>query len=126
LEKPQQDKLKLDHYDAFGCCVLWCAIGRVTKALQNKLPNSFCFNLGTVTKDGTTVIAQVVVTHSLADTMLLGVSVIGIIGLGPNPEKSTLDDNVNRETHGSRSAHLACVFDKKLGRRERKSVRGTA
>jgi hypothetical protein len=63
----------------------WCAIGRVKKALQSKSPSSFCFNPGTETEDGTTVIAQVVVTHSKADMRLFGVSVIDIMGLGPNP-----------------------------------------
>jgi hypothetical protein len=47
----------------------------VIKVLQNKPPSSFCFNPGTVTEDGTTVIAQIVVTHSKAETMLLEMSV---------------------------------------------------
>jgi hypothetical protein len=58
--------------------------------------------------------------------MLLGMSVIGKIGLVPNPYKGTLKYYVDWETQGSRSAHLACVFDVELGRSERKSVRSTA
>jgi hypothetical protein len=70
--------------------------------------------------------AQVVVTDSAADTMLLGMSVIGKIGLVPNPYKGTLKYNVDWETQGSRSAHLACVFDVELGRKERETVRSTS
>jgi hypothetical protein len=58
--------------------------------------------------------AQVVVTNSAADTMLLGMSVIGKIGLVPNPYKGTLKYYVDWETQGSRSTHLACVFDANL------------
>jgi hypothetical protein len=58
--------------------------------------------------------------------MLLGTSVIGKIGLVPNPYKGTLKCYVDWETQGSRSAHLACVFDVELGRPEKKSVRSTA
>jgi hypothetical protein len=67
--------------------------------------------------------AQVVVTNSAADTMLLGMSVISKIGLVPNPYKGTLKYYVDWETQGSRSAHLACVFDVEFGRLEKKSVR---
>jgi hypothetical protein len=51
---------------------------------------------------------------------------IGKIGLVPNPYKGMLKYYVDWETQGSRSAHLACVFDVELGRTERKSVRSTA
>jgi hypothetical protein len=70
--------------------------------------------------------AQVVVANSAADTMLLGMSVIGKIGLVPNPYKGTLKYYVDWETQGSRSAHLACVFDVELGRKERETVRSTS
>jgi hypothetical protein len=70
--------------------------------------------------------AQVVVTNNEADTMLLGMSVIGKIGLVPNPYKGTLKYYVDWETRGSRTAHVACVFDVELGSRRKKSVRSTA
>jgi hypothetical protein len=70
--------------------------------------------------------AHVVVTNSDAATMLLGMSVIGKIGLVPNPYEGTLKYYVNWETRGSRSAHLACVFDVDIDSKKRKSVRGTA
>jgi predicted aspartyl protease len=109
-----------------GAVALRCADQRVTKAFDRTIdPNPFVFNPGT--EDETTVMAQVVVTHSEADTMLLGMSVIGKIGLVPNPYKGTLKYYVDWETQESRTAHLACVkFDVELGRRERKSVRSTA
>jgi predicted aspartyl protease len=108
-----------------GAVALRCANERVTKAFDRTIdPIPFVFNPGT--EDETTVMAQVVVTHSEADTMLLGMSVIGKIGLVPNPYKGTLKYYVDWETQGSRTAHLACVFDVELGRRERKSVRSTA
>jgi hypothetical protein len=56
--------------------ILWCAIERVTKALQKKPPSSFCFNPGTVTKDGTTVKAQVVVTHSKAERCCFNINLL--------------------------------------------------
>jgi hypothetical protein len=108
-----------------GAVALRCADERVTKAFDRTIdPIPFVFNPGT--EDETTVMAQVVVTNSAADTMLLGMSVIGKIGLLPNPYKGTLKYYVDWETRGSRSAHLACVFDVELGRSERKSVRSTA
>jgi uncharacterized protein YlxP (DUF503 family) len=108
-----------------GAVALRCADDRVTKAFDRTInPIPFVFNPGT--KDETSVMAQVVVTNSAADTMLLGMSVIGKIGLVPNPYKGTLKYYVGWETQGSRSAHLACVFDVELGRTERKSVRSTA
>jgi predicted aspartyl protease len=68
----------------FGAVALWCADERVTKAFDQTIdPVSFVFNPGT--ENETTVMAQVVVTNSEADTMLLGMSVIGKIGLVPNP-----------------------------------------
>jgi hypothetical protein len=70
--------------------------------------------------------AHVVVTNSDAATMLLGMSVIGKIGLVPNPYKGTLKYYVDWETRGSRSAHMACIFDVEIGSKKRKSVRGTA
>jgi hypothetical protein len=70
--------------------------------------------------------AHVVETNTDAATMLLGMSVISKIGLVPNPYKGTLKYYVNWETRGSRSAHLACVFDVDIGSKKRKSVRGTA
>ena len=89
---------------------------RVTKAFDRTIdPIPFVFNPGT--EDETTVMAQVVVTNSEADTMLLGMSVIGKIGLVPNPYKGTLKYYVDWETQGSRSAHVACVFDVELGSR---------
>jgi hypothetical protein len=97
----------------------------VTKAFDRTIdPIPFVFNPGT--KDETIVMAQVVVKNSAADTMLLGMSVIGKIGLVPHPYKGTLKYYVDWETQGSRSAHLARVFDVELGRPERKSVRSTA
>jgi hypothetical protein len=108
-----------------GAVAVWCADERVTKAFNCTIdPIPFVFNPGT--KDETTVMAQVVVTNSAADTMLLGMSVIGKIGLVPNPYKGTLKYYVDWETQGSRSAHLACVFNVELGRSERKSVRSTS
>jgi hypothetical protein len=96
-----------------------------TKAFDRTIdPIPFVFNPGT--EDETTVMAHVVVTNSAADTMLLGLSVIGKIGLVPNPYKGTLKYYVDWETQGSRSAHLACVFDVELGRAGRKLVRSTA
>jgi hypothetical protein len=53
-------------------------------------------------------------------------SVIGKIGLVPNPYKGTLKYYVDWETRGSRSAYLACVFDVQLGGKRKKSVRSTA
>jgi predicted aspartyl protease len=72
-----------------GAVALRCADERVTKAFDRTIdPIPFVFNPGT--EDETTVMAQVVVTNSAADTMLLGMSVIGKIGLVPNPYKGTL------------------------------------
>jgi hypothetical protein len=72
-----------------GAVALWCADERVTKAFNRTIePIPFVFNPGT--EDETIVIAQVVVTNSAADMMLLGMSVIGKIGLVPNPHKGTL------------------------------------
>jgi predicted aspartyl protease len=72
-----------------GAVALWCADKRVTKAFDRTIdPVSFVFDPGT--KNETTVMAQVVVTNSEADTMFLGMSVIGKIGLVPNPYKETL------------------------------------
>jgi hypothetical protein len=108
-----------------GAVALWCADERVTKAFDRTIdPIPFVFNPGI--KDETTVMAQVVVTNSAADTMLLGMSAIGKIGLVPNPYKGTLKYYVDWETQGSRSAHLACVFDVELGRQERKLGRRPA
>jgi hypothetical protein len=108
-----------------GAVALWCADERVAKAFDRTIdPIPFVFNPGT--EDGTTVMAQVVVTNSAADTMLLGMSVIGKIGSVPNPYKGTLKYYVDWETQRSRSAHLACVFDVELGRLKRKLVRSTA
>jgi hypothetical protein len=59
-----------------GAVALWCADERVTKAFDMTFdPIAFTFNPGT--EDETTVRAHVVVTHSEANTMLLGMSVIG-------------------------------------------------
>jgi predicted aspartyl protease len=108
-----------------GAVALRCADERVTKAFDQTIdPVSFVFNRGT--ENETTVMAQVVVTNSEAGTMLLGMSVIGKIGLVPNPYKGTLQYYVVWETRGSRSAYLACVFDVELGGKKRKSVRSTA
>ena len=108
-----------------GAVALRCADERVTKAFDRTIdPVAFVFNPGT--ENETTVMAQVVVTNSEADTMLLGMSVIGKIGLVPNPYKGTLKYYVDWETRGSRSAYLACVFDVELGSKKRKSVRSTA
>jgi predicted aspartyl protease len=72
-----------------GAVALRCADERVTKAFNRTIePTPFVFNPGTEYE--TTVMAQVVVTNSAADTMLLGMSVIGKIGLVPNPYKGTL------------------------------------
>jgi hypothetical protein len=72
-----------------GAVALRCADERVTKAFDRTIdPIPFVFNPGT--EDKTTVMAQVVVTNSAADTMLLGMSVIGKIGSVPNPYKGTL------------------------------------
>jgi predicted aspartyl protease len=106
-----------------GAVALWCADERVTKTFNCTIdPIPFVFNPGT---ENETVMAQIVVTNSAADAMLLGMSVIGKIGLVPNSYKGTLKYYVNWETQGSRSAHLACVFDVELGTPERKSVRNT-
>jgi predicted aspartyl protease len=108
-----------------GAVALRCADERVTKAFDRTIdPIPFVFNPGT--ENETTVMAHVVVTNSDAATMLLGMSVIGKIGLVPNPYKGTLKYYVDWETRGSRSAHLACVFDVEIGSKKRKSVRGTA
>jgi hypothetical protein len=108
-----------------GAVALWCADERVTKAFDQTIdPVSFVFNPGT--ENETTVMAQVVVTNTEADTMLLGMSVIGKIGLVPNPYKGTLKYYVDWETRGSRLAYLACVFDVQLGGKKKKSVRSTA
>jgi hypothetical protein len=97
-----------------GAVALRCADERVTKAFDQTIdPVSFVFNPGT--ENETTVMAQVVVKNSEADTMLLGMSVIDKIGLVPNPYKGTLKYYVDWETRGSRSAYLACVFDVQLG-----------
>jgi hypothetical protein len=97
----------------------------VTKAFDRTIdPIAFVFNPGT--KNETTVMAQVVVTNSEADTMLLEMSVIGKIGLVPDPYKGTLKYYVDWETRGSRTAHLACVFDAEIGGRKRKTFRNTA
>jgi hypothetical protein len=53
-------------------------------------------------------------------------SVIGKIGLVPNPYKETLKYYVDWETRGSRLAYLACVFDVELGGKKRTLVRSTA
>ena len=68
-----------------------------------------CLNPGTA--DETTVLAHVVVTHSEADTVLLGMSVIGKVGLVPNAYKGTLKYYVDWASRGSRSARLACSFN---------------
>jgi hypothetical protein len=69
-----------------GAVALRCADERVTKAFDRTIdPVFFVFNPST--KNETTVMAQVVVTNSEADTMLLGMSVIDKIGLVPNPYK---------------------------------------
>jgi hypothetical protein len=115
-----------------GAVALRCADERVTKAFDQTIdPVSFVFNPGTENK--TVVMAQVVVTNSEADTMLLEMSVIGKIGsrigkigLIPNPYKGTLKYYVDWETRGSRLAYLACVFDVELDGKKRKSVRSTA
>jgi hypothetical protein len=108
-----------------GAVALRCADERVTKAFDRTIdPILFVFNPGT--EDETTVMAQFVKTNCAADTMLLGMSVIGKIGLVSNPYKGTLKYYVDWETQGCRSAHLACVFDVELGRREKESVRSTA
>jgi predicted aspartyl protease len=61
-----------------GAVALRCADKRVTKAFDRTIdPIAFVFNPGT--ENETTVMAQVVVTNSEADTMLLGMSVIGKI-----------------------------------------------
>jgi predicted aspartyl protease len=97
-----------------GAVALQCVDERVTKAFDRTIdPVSFVFNPGT--DNETTVMAQAVVTKSEADTMLLGMSVIGKIGLVPNPYKETLKYYVDWETRGSRLAYLACVFDVELG-----------
>jgi hypothetical protein len=54
--------------------------------------------------------AQVVVTSNQADTMLPGMSVIGRIGLVPNPYKGTVKYYVDWKTRRSRSAHLTWAF----------------
>jgi hypothetical protein len=108
-----------------GAVALWCADERVTKAFDRTInPVPFVFNPGT--ENETTVMAHVVVTNSGADTMLLGMSVIGKIGLVPNPYKGTLKYYVDWETRGSRLAYLACVFDVQLSSKRKKSVRSTA
>jgi hypothetical protein len=108
-----------------GAVALWCADERVIKAFHCSIdPIPFVFNPGT--EDETAVMAQVAVTNIAADTMMLGMSVIGKIGLVPNPYKGTLKYYVDWETQGSRSAHLACVFDVEFGGPEKKSVRSTA
>jgi predicted aspartyl protease len=95
----------------------------LTKAFDRTIdPIPFVFNPGT--ENETTVMAHVVVTNSDAATMLLGMSVIGKIGLVPNPYKGTLKYYVDWETRGSRSVHLACVFEVEIGSKKRKSVRG--
>jgi hypothetical protein len=72
-----------------GAVALRCADERVTKAFDRTIDHiPFVFNPGT--EDETTVMAQVVVTNSAADTMLLRMSVISKIGLVPNPFKGTL------------------------------------
>jgi hypothetical protein len=108
-----------------GALALRCVDERVTKAFDRTIdPIAFVFNPGT--ENETTVMAQVVVTNSEADMMLLGMSVIGKIGLVPDPYKGTLKYYVDWETRGSRTAHLACVFDVELGGRKKKLVRSTA
>jgi predicted aspartyl protease len=63
-----------------GAVALRCADERVTKAFDRTIdPIPFVFNPGT--EDETIVMAQVVVTNSAADTMLLGMSVIGKINV---------------------------------------------
>jgi predicted aspartyl protease len=63
---------------------LRCADERVTDAIDRTIdPIAFVFKPGT--ENETPVMAQVVVTNSEADTMLLGMSVIGKIGLVPDP-----------------------------------------
>jgi hypothetical protein len=108
-----------------GAVALRCADERVTKAFDKMIdPIAFVFNPGT--ENETTAMAQVVVTNSEADTMLLGMSVIGKIGLVSDPYKGTLKYYVDWETRGSRTAHLACVFDVEIGGRKRKTFRSTA
>jgi hypothetical protein len=108
-----------------GAVALRCADERVTKAFDRTIePVPFVFNSGT--EDETTVMAQVVVTNSATDMMLLGMGVIGKIGLVPNPYKGTLKYYVDWETQGSRSAHLACVFDVELGRKEKQTMRSAS
>jgi predicted aspartyl protease len=107
-----------------GAVALRCADERIKKAFDRTVdPVTFVFNPGT--KDETTVRAHVVVTNTEADTMLLGMSVIGKIGLVPNPYKGTLKYYVDWETRGSRSARLACTFNVELGGR-RNLARSTA
>jgi hypothetical protein len=80
-----------------GPVALWYADERVTKAFDCTIdPILYVFHPGT--EDETTVLAQVVVTNNAADTMLLGMSVIGKIGLVPNPYKGTLKYYVDWET----------------------------
>jgi hypothetical protein len=108
-----------------GAVALRCADERVTKAFDRTIdPIAFVFNPGT--ENETTVMAQVVVTNSEADTMLLGMSVIGKIGLVPNPYKGTLKYYVDWKTRGSKTVHLACVFHVEIGGRKRKTFRSTA
>src|SRR3569833_3317958 len=45
-------------------------------------------------------------------------SVIGRVGLVPNPYKGTLKYYVDWATRGSRSAHLACTFPIEVGKRK--------
>ena len=101
-----------------GAVALRCANERVTKAFDrtiNLVP--FVFNPGTANK--TTVIAHIVVTNSDTDTVLLGMSVIGRVGLAPlNPYKGTLKYYVDWDTRGSRSARLACTFPIEIGKRK--------
>jgi hypothetical protein len=108
-----------------GAVALWCADERVTKAFDRTIdPIVFVFNSGIGNE--TTVMPQVVVTNSEADTMLLGMSAIGKIALVPDPYKGTLKYYVDWETRGSRTAHLACVFNVEIGRGKRKTFRSTA
>jgi predicted aspartyl protease len=110
-----------------GAVALWCADERVTKAFDRTIdPIAFVINPGT--ENETTVMAQVIVTNSEADTMLLKMSANGKIKLVPDPYKGILKYYVDWETRGSRTAHssLACVFDVEIGGRKRKTFRSTA
>lgn len=108
-----------------GAVVLRCADERVTKAFDRTIdPVPFVFNPGTA--DETTVLAHVVVTHSEAETVLLGMSVIGKIGLVPNAYKGTLKYYVDWASRGSRTARLACSFNVDFGKEATKASSHTS